>query len=142
MQDPILSSAFTTKLYSQKAIMIGTLIGTPLTGAYLIAKNFKVLDHSSNTGRVWLSGIGAFIFIVVLSLVIPPQVPGFLFIFLNSWLGHFGAQQLQGAELKKHTEEGGLFYSAWRAAGIGLVVSVIFIGIALGAYFLIDTNVK
>jgi hypothetical protein len=53
-------------------------------------------------------------------------------------MGHFAAQKLQGSFLQKHASEGGVFYSNWKAAGIGIIVALVFVLIVLAAFLLMD----
>jgi hypothetical protein len=67
-------------------------------------------------------------------------VPDVLFIFLYAWMGYFAAQKLQGDFLDKHEEEGGKFHSNWKAAGIGVLVTLIFVALFLGLFLLADVG--
>lgn len=132
----ILSETLGRKLYSKKAVMIGTMLGGPLAGAYLLAKNFKTVNKSERVAQAWTIGIIAFFVLILLGFFILEQVPNFLFIFFYAWMGHFAAEKMQGDFLDKHEEEGGTFYSNWRAAGIGVIAAAIFLALLFGVLFL------
>lgn len=138
-EEVILSETIGRKLYSTKGVMAGTLLGGPLTGAYLLSKNYKALNQPEKVGKTWFFGILIFLFIIVLAIV-AKQIPQVLFVVLYAWMGQFAAQKLQGSLLDKHAAEGGSFYSNWKAAGVGLIVSVIFVAIALIAFYLMDVS--
>jgi len=137
-EQTIFTETLTRKLYSQKAVMIGTLLGGPLAGGYLLAKNYKALNQPEKIGRTWIFSIIAFALLMVLAFIVPEQVPGFVYFFLYAWMGHFAAQKLQGSFLQKHASEGGVFYSNWKAAGIGIIVALVFVLIVLAAFLLMD----
>lgn len=52
-----------TKIYGDRAINIGTLIGGPIAAGYLIAENYKVFNEFSKARRTWLYTILASIII-------------------------------------------------------------------------------
>ena len=112
--------------------MIATLLGGPLAGGYLLAKNFKAIDKAEKTAQAWFIAILAFLGLILLAVFIP--VPRFAFIFLYAWMGYFAADKLQGNFLDSHEEEGGKFHSNWTAAGIGALIAVIFLALLLGAW--------
>lgn len=130
-QEPVLSETLGRKLYSKKAVMIGTLLGGPMAGGYMLAKNFRTVNRAEKSSKVWSIASAAFLGLIMLTFIVPQQVPSFLFIFLYAWMGHFAAQKLQGEFLDKHEAEGGRFYSNWKAAGIGVVVAIIFVALLL-----------
>ena len=49
-------------------------------------------------------------------------------------MGWFGAQKFQGVMLDKHENEGGSFYSNWKAAGIGALVALVIISLLLSMF--------
>src|SRR4051812_8810732 len=111
-EEVIFSETLGRKLYSTKGVMVGTLLGGPLAGAFLLARNFKALNQPEKVGRTWLFSILIFIFIIILG-VVAEQIPQVLFIVLYAWMGQFAAQKLQGSLLDKHAAEGGSFYNNW-----------------------------
>jgi hypothetical protein len=134
-QRPVLSKTLGKKLYSKRAVMIGTLVGGPLAGGYMLAKNFKTIEKPEKTSQAWTVAVAAIFGIILLAVIIPRQVPDFLFIFLYAWMGYFAAHKMQGRFLDSHEENGGKFHNNWKAAGIGLIVALI----SLALYLLVLT---
>src|SRR5579875_1680157 len=122
-EQTIFSETVNNKLYSGKGVTIATLLGGPLAGGYLIAKNFKALNQPEKIGRTWSYSIVVFILVIALAVIMPPQVPQILFVVLYAWMGRFAAQKLQGSLLDKHAAEGGKFYNNWNAAAVGFIIA-------------------
>ena len=117
--------------------MIGTLIGGPLTGGYLLARNFKMLNQPEKMAQAWLIAVVAF-FILLLLAFLFPQLPGYVLVLLYGWMGHLAAEKLQGNCLTKHQNDGGSFYNNWRAAGIGVAGFLVLFILFLGLFFVSD----
>ena len=128
------------KLYSPNAIALATYFGGPLAAGILIRKN------SINLGRekegLWTLIIGMISTILLFwgILQIPEpiidMIPNFLIPAIYTPIIYLIVEKIQGETLKKHKEENNEFYSNWKAAGIGLVCSIVLIGgIFAYAYF-------
>ena len=88
MEPPLLSETFGRKLYSKRGIMIATLIGGPLAGGYLLAKNLKIVNQHKKTGQIWAIATAALLGLVAFAIIVPEYVPNFLFFFfMPGWDG-------------------------------------------------------
>lgn len=117
------------KLYSAKAINGATFLGGPLAAGYMISENFKALDKS-NEGRASLV-IGIIVTILLFGglYMIPEntinKIPKQLIPLIYTAIIWGIVEWKQGEVLKAHKENGNLFFSGWRAAGIGLISLII-----------------
>ena len=64
----------TEKIYSEKAIRVGTFLGGPIVAGYFIAENFKVFGDFDKVKRTWIITILASILIFGLIFMIPEDV--------------------------------------------------------------------
>ncbi|MER3465626.1 MAG: hypothetical protein C4329_15655 [Chitinophagaceae bacterium] len=138
MQDSILSTTATQRIYSQSGITIGSLMGWPIVAGYLLSKNYTALVQNKKAGKTWLLCIATFVLLVTLASVLPQQVPNASFVFANAALGYYMTQSLQGKLIDAHIVSGGLVYSNWRCAGIALIFTVILVVLALGDFYAMD----
>ena len=128
------------KFYSQNAISITTFFGGPIAAGYLIRENYKNLDkEKAGFNALMLSIVSTLLLLSGVFLIpedILDKIPNALFPFIISTAIYFIVEKIQGKELKLHKENGGQFYSAWRAAGIGLIsIILLFVFIAIVAFF-------
>jgi hypothetical protein len=70
-QEQILSETLGRKLYSKRGVMIGTLLGGPLAGGYLLAKNFKTIEKSEKSAQAWTIAVIAFLGLILLVFIVP-----------------------------------------------------------------------
>lgn len=138
MQEPVLSATTAQKLYSQRGILIGCILGGPIVAAYLMNKNYNSLEQKEKRRQTWLLCISAFATITALSFLLPKQVPSLVFIFLNAAFGYYAVQNLQGKLIDKHVSDGGLLHSNWRCAGVAILFAVVVIALALAAFLMMD----
>lgn len=127
------------KYFSQRAISIATLFGGPLAAGYLVKKNYETLEQPE-MGR-WAMRIGIictlFIYAVIFSLPehVIDKMPSALIPGIYAGIIFIAVERLMGATLKSHKQSGGIFYSGWKAAGIGAVSMIVLVaGIGLAAF--------
>ena len=127
-------------LYSERSISLATYLGGPLAAGILLRRNFLNLGNEKNALWALLLGIisTAALFIAIFSIpeTIIEKVPNALLPLIYTGVIYFFVHRLQGTQLKQHKDNGGVFYSAWRAAGIGLVYSVILIASIFGVGYI------
>ncbi len=124
------------KFYSLNGIMLATFLGSWLAGAVLISRNYSRLDDGDASRIAIILGILSLVPLSVAYVVIEvPQTYEYLlngaFIAAQLSLINLIGTRLQGKMLSHHEEQGGQFYSNWRAAGISLLVSPFAWGIVL-----------
>ena len=124
------------RLYSLKAIAVGTLLGSGLTGAFLISRNLKILGNRKLGRKVLIIGfVGIVALLFVNFLINVPneyvRAEAAAFEIGQIAIVQFAATRLIGGAITRHRANGGAFFSSWRAAGVGLLWIPAVIGIAI-----------
>ena len=139
MEESLFPSDITSKFYTDRAVLIGTFIGGPLVGAYLIAQNFKTLNEPSKVRQTWFIAIGALVVAVGIGLIPPlDKIPSFLFSIVFCLVAHSITKKYQGERIAAHQAAGGAVYATGRAVLIGFVGCALMIGLLLGLFYLMD----
>jgi len=130
------------KLYSERALSIATFFGGPLVAGYMMGENFKALgDYKSGTrsfiiGFISTVALYAALFLLpdnIIDSIPAPVIPG-IYTFIIILIFH----KYQKPAVIRHKENGGEFYSGWKAAGIGTIFFIIQIAVIfLFVYFTI-----
>lgn len=133
------------KFYSQRAIAIATYFGGPLAAGYLVKKNYETLGQPGNARKSLIIGIIATILLLTGIFSLPKgtidKIPNALFPLVYTGIIYLLVEKFQGKSLKNHKEAGGVFYSGWKAAGIGAIAMlVLLLGIALTAFIAGDLS--
>ncbi|WP_339487492.1 hypothetical protein [Pseudomonas sp. EL_65y_Pfl2_R95] len=107
------------RLYSVTAIVIATLLGTSLAGAFLCHHNLSVLGRANELFRLWAIAISLFAATFALAALLPEAygrqllvVPEALAMLMYAKLSFAGSAQLHAKG----------FYSNWRTVGICLLL--------------------
>jgi len=126
----------TKKFYSQKAIAFATYFGGPLAAGYLVKKNYETLGESDKGKKALLIGILSTLLLFACIFSIPEEIidkiPNALIPTVYCGFIYLIVAKVQGNELDEHEENGGEFYSGWRATGIGAIVMLI-LGVFIGS---------
>jgi uncharacterized membrane protein HdeD (DUF308 family) len=118
------------KIFSEKAVRVGTFLGGPLIAGYLLAENFKVFDQNEKAKNTWIISIISTIivfagpFVIPGSDKIPNQVIPIAYTILVSYLVH----KYQGTQIEFHVKSGGQTFGWWRViviSIIGLIITVL-----------------
>ena len=114
------------KLYSIRAITLGTFFGGILPGAYMLAQNFKELNESRKASITWLCTAAVVLFIIA-TLFVPAldKIPSVAFSFLFTVLAGSMARKFQRTAIEEHQITGGSLQSP------GKIVLICVIGIAI-----------
>lgn len=123
------------KIYTKKAILIGTFLGGPLVTGYLISRNFKVFDELDRARKTWIYSIIITVLIIGCLFTIPniDKLPNQIIPLINTALALFIIQKYQEANIKTYLTEGGQTYNIWRSIGIG-IIGLIIIAIPVFGY--------
>jgi hypothetical protein len=131
------------KLYNLKAITLAAFLGGPLAAAILFRHNLAAMDRKREAMNTLFTGILVTIALFLLFFSLPEHiieaVPNYLLPALYTPLIFWIGSKMMKDNLEEHTRNQGLFFSAWRAAGIGLICLVVLAGGLVG-FFMIDEN--
>ena len=143
MQEPLFPTDITRKLYTERAILIGTFIGGPLAGGYLLARNFSAMEKGGRAGITWVVTITVLL-LTLATAFIPAleSVPPVVFSFIFCIAAHTVAKKLQGADIHLHKEHGGIIQPTWRAVVAGILFMLLMVAVFLGAFYLADQTVS
>ena len=127
----------TEKIYSEKAIRVGTFLGGPLVAGYFIAENFKVFGDFDKVKRTWIITILASILIFGLIFMIPEDVkiPNVIFPVIYMGIAAYFTKKYQEINIAKHLENGGEEFNWWRTIGISLIGCIVTLGALFGIAF-------
>jgi hypothetical protein len=120
------------KLYSTAAVRIGTFLGGPAIGGYMISKNYNRCRKRTAARITLLAGIVLTLTIILPFLFIPADVssklPGYVIPLLYTIIAHWYVEHYQGPQIKDHLEKGGSFVSNWKAVLLGVLglVAIVF----------------
>jgi len=126
------------KLYSLRSIVAATFLGTPLAGGILIRKNSLNLGRKQEGLIALIVGIVATILLFVIPIdgkITAPIIP-----LIFAGITYLIVRKMHGKILKMHKEEGGEFYSHWKALRIALICTVIFVAGAIAYYIFTDED--
>jgi methyl-accepting chemotaxis protein len=116
------------KFYSQKAITITTFFGGPIAAGILIRQNYLNIDKVKQGKNALFLGIASTILIFTGIFVLPEnildKIPNSLIPTIYTGIIYLIVEKIQGKVLKTHKENGGEFYSAWKAAKIGVLSTI------------------
>ncbi|HET6256058.1 MAG TPA: hypothetical protein VFE32_18420 [Puia sp.] len=139
MQEDILSTPPSFKLYTDRAVLIGTFIGGPLVAGYLAAENYRQLGQQDKAGRAWIISILATVIIFGGIFILPAdKIPPYIIPITYTLIARYLVKTYQGPAIITHVEQGGPTYTVGRAVWIGLVGLVILFLLLFG--FILLTN--
>ena len=108
MEEIIDNQTPTTKIYKEKAIYVGTMLGGPLAAGYLIAENFKAFNDINKAKKTWIYAIIATIIIFGGVFMIPQniKIPNQIIPLIYSGIAYYLVQHFQGQQIVKHINSG------------------------------------
>lgn len=121
----------TEKIYSEKAIRIGTFFAGPLVAGYCIAENFKTFNDFEKAKNTWIITALSMIAIIGLIFIIPDNFPSILFPVLYSVVASYFLKKFQEQDIQNHIQNGGETFGGWRVTLIGLLSIIVFFGIIM-----------
>ncbi len=113
----------TEKIYKDKAIWVGTLLGGPLAAGYLISENFKAFSDKDKAKKTWIYAIIATVVVFGGVFLIPENVkiPNQIIPLIYSAIAYYLVQHFQGQNISAHLNSGGLHFGWWRTIVVGLI---------------------
>jgi hypothetical protein len=142
MEEDLLSSPPSYKLYTDRAVFVGTFFGGPLVAGYLAAENFRQLGQRERVRNAWLIAILATVVIFGGIFLIPgiDKVPRYVIPLAYTLIAQYLVKTYQGPAIITHVEQGGQTYSVWRAVWIGLVGLVILLALLFVVVLMVDKD--
>ncbi|WP_343707208.1 hypothetical protein [Flavobacterium sp.] len=131
----------TEKIYSEKAIRIGTFFAGPLVAGYCIAENFKAFNDFEKAKNTWIITTLSMIAIIGLIFIIPDNFPSILFPVLYSVVASYFLKKFQEQDIQNHIQNGGETFGGWRVVLIGLLSILIFFGIIMSVVLLTENSI-
>lgn len=128
----------TEKIYSEKAIRIGTFFAGPLVAGYCIAENFKAFNDFEKAKNTWIITALSMIAIIGLIFIIPDNFPSILFPVLYSVVASYFLKKFQEQDIQNHIQNGGETFGGWRVTLIGLLSIIVFFGIIMSIVLLTE----
>ncbi len=118
------------KLYSIRGITIATALGSCFAGGFLLWLNLKRLNRTEDArNALWFAFAACLILILLLFTVKTPDrfdsLARLVLEGLQVGAVHLYATRVFKKDALTHKENGGQFYSSWRAAGISIPLAAI-----------------
>lgn len=133
----------TKKIYTEKAIRVGTFLGGPLVAGYFMAENFKVFGDSEKAKKTWIITILATLCIFALIFFIPEnisdKIPNIVFPLIYMSIAAYYTKLYQEKQINEHIENGGEHFNWGRTIVISIIGISILLGAVFSAYFLTET---
>ncbi|TPE43726.1 hypothetical protein [Pontibacter mangrovi] len=127
------------KLYDLNAIMMGTFLGGPLAGGFLLYSNYIALgeEEGGKSILLWTTLIAVVLFgsLIMLPEHVTEKVPNYVIPWLMAAFAYFIGKKLQGTAIAEHKAQGGALYSKWRAVWVSLVSVLITFALLLTLLF-------
>lgn len=124
------------KLYSARAITIGSFFGGPLAATVLIGNNFRAFGDQRRQRLTYLLGLTLSVGLAWLLINLPEQAlsrtPNVVFASLIASIVYLLTEKLQGSVLREHFASNGQRASGWAAFGWSVLSLVLYLAIAVG----------
>jgi hypothetical protein len=130
MEENILTAPPEYKLYRDRAIYLATFLGGPLVAGYLIGENYRNLGEKKLVWRTWIFAFIATVLIFAMATHLPESLnhSSYIIPILYAGMTQYLVKRLQGTQLAIHEQNGGQFYSVWRAVLASLIGLALIIG--------------
>jgi hypothetical protein len=126
------------RLYSVAQIAVGGFVGGAMAAAWLASVNHRATGLPPSVARVRIIGAFATLVVFALAVSLPDEVPSLVFTLAVAGGAYSYAQTKFAHLVAEHVDEGGAIHSWWRVIGVGLLVALISVGIALGTLVGLD----
>lgn len=106
------------KLHSVSAIVIATVLGSPLAGAFIFNHNLNALGRSAESVKLWVLAIGLLIATLSVSTLLPEGVAAQLLILAEALAMYVYAKLSFTGLVNTSAQQARRYYSDWLAVGI------------------------
>ena len=133
------------KVYSAVGVRLGTFIGGPIAGGYLLSQNFKAIGRTDLARRAQVLGILTTLILTSILIALPEEatskIPNVLLPLLFMFLANRLFERYQKAAVDQLLEtQKGAQLSNWNAAGVALLFAIATFSLFFLFYLLIDPN--
>jgi hypothetical protein len=118
------------KLYLPLHVAIGSFIGTPLVGFWMLGENYAMLGNRAARRWSLVAGVVVMAGLVALAGTVLEDAPPGVVPVLYTLIMRQVAASLQGKELVTYTSSGGT-HTTWRAVGVGFAGLAIVIALGI-----------
>lgn len=125
---PVASAA---RLYSSRQIYLASFLGGPMAAAWIMSRNFRALSEQAQATRLLWQGLAVTFAVIAVALVLPEQVPRYIWPITYSVLIYQYARAVFDARYKRHLSEAGALGSWWMVVAVSLIGILIVIALAL-----------
>lgn len=122
--------------YSLGQIALATILGSPLAGAWLMARNYRATDEKKKERRCIIYSVTGTAALLVLAFMVPASVPHSGFAAGVAAAMIQVARWTQGPMISEHYSSGGQKGSWWVAAGIGVLGLIVVLAVVTVVMFL------
>jgi hypothetical protein len=125
------SFASSYRLYSLEGIIVGTIIGSIVTGAYLLWSNWRSIGDPESARSVVKYGFFGAVVVFGAIWLVPEtwDVVAITIYIAQPAVVYLFAHITQADALEKHAKSGATFYSWQRAAGVAFLVNLAMIAL-------------
>ncbi len=143
MKEDLIDNIPELPVYTTRMIVISSLFGGIPAGAYMIYQNFKIFGESKKAGATIVLSILVMIALIATAFIPAlDNIPGIFFTIITTIAVSLLTSKYQGELIKKHIEADGKIYSGGRAVLICFISILVFVALALGAFFLQDVAIN
>ncbi|GEM_PF-1358320 len=132
------------KIFTNKAILVATFLGGPITAGFLISKNYKTFGNDNAARNSIFIGILSSILMFAGIFMIPEniidKIPRQLIPLIYTAIIAGLVEKLQGQKIKNFLANDGQKASNWQAAGYGLIGLLIIAAFLVVMTFAIPTE--
>ncbi|WP_276381715.1 L-lactate permease [Flavobacterium sp. H4147] len=114
------------KIYSQKAIRVGTFLGGPFVSAYFLTENFKTFNDFDKVTKTWLITIITAVITFTIASLIPEDInfPNIIFPLIYMMIAGYFTKKYQEKDINEHLKNGGEEFGWARTIGISILALI------------------
>lgn len=115
------------KIYTLRAIWVGTFLGGPFTAGYLVSENFKAFGQTNKATATWAIAVIATVGILGSIFFLPDadKIPTRLIPLVYTAIVYYVVTSVQGDRIKEHLSKEGAAFSIWRSVVLALIGAII-----------------
>lgn len=132
----------TIKLFSMWQVVVATVVGGPVSGAFLIHRNCTVRGDTRGARMSLVAGFGGTAILFVLAFVLPDTVPGALWPVVSTVVVHYWYKTVHEATYRQHIARGGERGSWLVVLGVSLLFFSLTLLVLAGVWYVEFTALR